>query len=144
MFVSTTLKIRPSADEEHRVVDNDSNNNDLDHFDEYRIEFFAMQKSCSPSLTGTSQLVPLTRANGEAMWGRVKRASPFTHPQPSCQPPLLNAHENGNPLDGTAKYGSAYLLCSEKNGKSVMICLTQTSDTPQLAEEIFSTFRWTE
>jgi len=39
---------------------------------------------------------------------------------------------------------SAYALCSEKDGKRVVVCIQQMTDNPKLAEEIFSTFRWTE
>ncbi len=39
---------------------------------------------------------------------------------------------------------SAYALCSERDGKTVVICLSQMTDDPKMAEEIFSTFRWTE
>ncbi len=39
---------------------------------------------------------------------------------------------------------SAYALCSEKDGKTVVICLSQVIDDPKMAEEIFNTFRWTE
>lgn len=39
---------------------------------------------------------------------------------------------------------SAYALCSEKNGKTVVICISQVTDDPDLAEQIFETFRWTE
>ncbi|MFA6039392.1 MAG: hypothetical protein WCV62_05590 [Candidatus Peribacteraceae bacterium] len=38
----------------------------------------------------------------------------------------------------------AYAFCTEKEGKQAVICLTQVTDNPQLAEEIFKTFRWTE
>jgi hypothetical protein len=48
--------------------------------------------------------------------------------------------------DYELKHGlySAYALCSEHNGKTVVICLSQATDDPKMAEEIFSTFRWTE
>lgn len=39
---------------------------------------------------------------------------------------------------------SAYALCSERDGKTVVICLSQMTDDPKMAEEIFSTFRWME
>jgi len=37
---------------------------------------------------------------------------------------------------------ASYILCSEKDGKQAVICVTQVTDNPNLAEEIFSTFRW--
>lgn len=39
---------------------------------------------------------------------------------------------------------SAYALCSEREGKRVVVCVQQMTDNPKLAEEIFSTFHWTE
>lgn len=39
--------------------------------------------------------------------------------------------------------GGAYGLCSTtSSGKSVLICISQMTDDPALAEQIFSTFRW--
>ncbi len=55
-----------------------------------------------------------------------------------CRPPLLQYKEDGTP-EGS---NSAYALCSEKDGKTVLICISQLTDNPQLAEEIFKTFRW--
>jgi hypothetical protein len=39
---------------------------------------------------------------------------------------------------------AAYALCSEKDGKTVVICISQMQDDPKLAQEIFETFRWVE
>ncbi|MDD4319841.1 MAG: hypothetical protein PHW10_05990 [Candidatus Peribacteraceae bacterium] len=44
------------------------------------------------------------------------------------------------PFDG----GAGYALCSEKDGKTVLICVTQVIDNPDLAKQIFETFRWTD
>ena len=38
--------------------------------------------------------------------------------------------------------GSAYALYSEKDGKAVLICISQIKNNPELAEQIFQTFRW--
>lgn len=38
--------------------------------------------------------------------------------------------------------GAGYSLCSQHNGKTVLICISQRVDNPALAEEIFKTFRW--
>jgi hypothetical protein len=45
---------------------------------------------------------------------------------------------------GDAEYGSAYALCSGKDGKTVVICISQVTDNPDLARRIFETFRWTD
>lgn len=47
------------------------------------------------------------------------------------------------PLCRPTGSGVAYSLCSEKDGKTVVICISQMTDNPQLAEDIFKTFRWT-
>jgi hypothetical protein len=39
---------------------------------------------------------------------------------------------------------SGYGFCAEKDDKRVVVCIEQITDNPKLAEEIFSTFRWTE
>lgn len=49
----------------------------------------------------------------------------------------------------TSKYGmdqfkGRYLLCSEHDGKIALIEVNQVTPDPEMAEEIFSTFRWTE
>ena len=45
--------------------------------------------------------------------------------------------------NGTAaKRAGAYVLCSQKDGKQVLICVSEITDNPQLAEQIFSTFKW--
>ena len=100
------------------------------------IELHEIGIPCTPSLIGVSQPSPLTDANGKAEWGRVTYWDRFPHdvgfsePEPHCRP----ASGNGN----------AYALCSEKNGKTVVICISQVTDDPALAKQIFETFRWTE
>ena len=39
---------------------------------------------------------------------------------------------------------SLYVLCSEKDNKTVLICISQVTDNPDLAKQIFETFRWTD
>lgn len=40
--------------------------------------------------------------------------------------------------------GSAYAFCSEDKNKKVLICIAQKSDNPELAQKIFSSFKWIE
>lgn len=54
----------------------------------------------------------------------------------------LNKEPLCHPKSG--KDGAAYALCSEKDGKTVLICVSQVTDNPELARQIFETFRWTE
>jgi hypothetical protein len=39
---------------------------------------------------------------------------------------------------------AVYALCSEKDGKTVVICISQMTDNREQAKEIFETFRWTQ
>lgn len=99
--------------------------------------------SCIPSITGTPQLQKLS--DGEIKWGKTKAVSPFTQlPHPICQPPILNTEDYDILRTGDVKYGTAYVLCSEKNSDAIVVCISQVTDNPALAEQIFSTFKWTE
>ena len=43
---------------------------------------------------------------------------------------------------GISENDVVYAMCSEKNGRSVVVCITQQNDNPKLAEDIFKTFKW--
>jgi hypothetical protein len=77
-------------------------------------------------------------------WGYATYEVDYANPPP-CQPPVkkyepLPSGDWEKRIDGT----TAYALCSEKDGKRVVVCVQQMTDNPKLAKEIFSTFRWTE
>lgn len=100
------------------------------------IEFYPLPSHCSPSTTGASKRSTLTTTTGE--WGRVDfyDGSDWIYapePFPVCTPP--RPQPNSKP--------TAYAFCSQKEEKTVLICISQMTDNPKLAEEIFSTFRWT-
>ena len=42
----------------------------------------------------------------------------------------------------TPDKGGAYVLCAKEGDKQVIICISQATDNPDLAKQIFSTFRW--
>lgn len=72
------------------------------------------------------------------VWGRAEEfAASLDWKKPNCA--LEDGY--GNALY-TGAYHSSYVFCSDKKGKSVYICLSQVTDSPVLAERIFSTFRW--
>ena len=52
------------------------------------------------------------------------------------------SYETGNVKCGGAP--NVYAFCSERAGKTIVICINQTTDNPTLAEEIFKTFKWTD
>jgi hypothetical protein len=97
------------------------------------------QVSCSSSITGASKTIPLEQTQGE--WGKADWWDGYGHEGwewPANWENILCTYE------GTPPPNSVYAFCSEQNGKTVVICISQMTDNPELAEEIFSTFRWTE
>lgn len=176
--VPAELIVHPSANpHEHRVIDNDFNDNDLDQPNEYRIEITTFSDTgCPPSLTGISNtpVTTLTGANGLATWGRVDFGDDGhevkgSDIKPLCVSPVVGMSPSERPKvdcsdlkysDEVMEYISecesrqrqyekhhgmfaAFALCSEGNGKTVLVCITQMTDNPDLAKEIFETFRWT-
>ena len=111
---------------------------------------------CSPSLTGASTTTPLPNANGTAEWGRVDESRFGLYalePEPICQPPIIYEDfcgEAGQYAGGDCAKSkparlpvAAYALCSHKDGKTVVICISQMTQNEPLAKQIFDTFRWT-
>jgi len=106
--------------------------------------------SCSPEVTGVSTSESLAGTNGNTTWGRVDA---FDRPmadfppgtQPLCRPPILEWNYD-EAKGGVLRLSNdaAYVLCSGRNGKTVLICISQVTDNPALAEQIFMTFRWTD
>ncbi len=98
------------------------------------IKIIDSNSSCSPSLTGASQTEQLPNANGKAEWGKVDYFDIYyTGDFPNMQEPLCRPIVSG----------AGYALCSEKDGKTVVICISQMTDNSKQAKEIFETFRWT-
>lgn len=113
---------------------------------DYRLYFASSPTSCSSDFIGSSQVSDLHNSK----WGRVDYFDspdiingPLREELP-CQPPEISwqLDANGNIIGPALDRGEAYVFCSEKSGKRVLICLSQMTDEPQLAEQIFSTFRW--
>ncbi|MEQ1849141.1 MAG: hypothetical protein ABL890_00960 [Candidatus Peribacteraceae bacterium] len=109
--------------------------------------------SCSSFALGSSNLSERV-VEGTTVWtGKVDAYDVgilydyIGHKEPPCVPPnaSYSADEDGYG-DGMARGddSDAYVLCSEKDGKRVVVCIQQMTDNPEQAEEIFSTFRWTE
>ena len=85
--------------------------------------------SCAPDVLGISQ--PTIQEKGIAQ-GKVDYPLDYELKQliPDCRPYKPDT--------------VSYILCSEKNGKRIAICIFQVIDNPDLAEQIFRTFRWTD
>jgi hypothetical protein len=48
------------------------------------------------------------------------------------------------PPEGVLCKGAKYALCADKGDKTVVICISQMKEDPEMAKEIFESFRWTE
>lgn len=128
--------------------------------------------SCSSQLVGVSTFAK-TDNGDDIQWGKVDFwddyfnfgeeglaiqplcSPPIPFPRkeyfPCGDPPLEKWQENQVPCSVQMRqyeveHGmySAYALCSERGDKRVVVCVEQLTDDPQLAEEIFRSFRWTE
>jgi len=95
------------------------------------VEVYTYDLSTCP-LLGVTNTVTEQRSGIEVQWGKVDFPLDYSETEldPDCRPykPMI----------------AAYALCSEKDGKAVVICIQQVTDNPELAEEIFRTFRWVE
>jgi len=104
---------------------------------DYTLEFITILPDfCSPDITGASAPSPIANTNGSTTWGKVDYFDIWKGDFPTSVPPLCR------PAGGET--GAAYVLCSEKDGKRVLICITQVTDNPKLAEQIFRSFHWTD
>lgn len=117
---------------------------------DYAVTLFpSISIECSETITGASSTQPLAKTNREILWGKVDaydRIRPDFPPgsEPFCKPPVLQWDYNNAEGAMRLSNDAAYALCSTKNGKTVVVCVEQVTDNPKLAEEIFSTFKWTE
>jgi hypothetical protein len=105
------------------------------HFEDGKdmyIDIFNNEPSCNEEIIGISKTEDLFSEDTEATWGKVTFTG-YDYPP--------------NFIKCTSIFGdnaAAYALCSQKNEKTVIICISQATDNPTLAKEIFETFRWTE
>jgi len=102
--------------------------------DDFAVHLYHSAPSCSPSSLGISQPEVDEVKDGESvMWGRVDAypGDMYPVPEPNCMvnPPYT-------------QMAASYMLCAEKMGKRVAICIMQVTDDQEAAEEIFSSFRW--
>lgn len=134
------LTERPSADD-HRIIDNDNDRNDLDHPQEYRIEITPQIETCSTSTL--QELDSHTRPILELK----ETANPSNDiltirgVQRPTGPEVEMSEENLK--EWWSYQDTRYLFCSEHAGKSVVIVIAQKTDDPKLANDIFDSFRWT-
>jgi hypothetical protein len=88
--------------------------------------------ACTESNIGVSKAENFTAINSKTILGKVTFTG-YDYPP--------------NFIKCSSLYGdnaATYAFCSEKDEKRVVICVSQMTDNPTLAKEIFETFRWTE
>jgi hypothetical protein len=117
------------------------------------IEIYSNFSSCTPFGLGVSDLKE-REVEGTKVWTGLVDGYDVGimydyagHQVPPCVPPDLGFRVTpGDYGDGMERSdaSAAYALCSEKDGKRVVVCVQQMMDDPEMAEAIFSTFKWTE
>jgi hypothetical protein len=93
--------------------------------------------TCSPSISGASKTTSLLNAYGKAFWGKVNI---WENMEAEGWDPLYPIDSSQVVCKPIAPH--LYTLCADKDNKMVVICISQQTDNPALAEQIFSTFRW--
>ena len=94
-------------------------------------------------------MTPLPETGGETNWGRVDMwdtggLAYERYGTELCPPPTQKYAEQSDRSQGKRIDGSqSYVLCSQKAEKTVVICIAQVKDSPEMAKNIFETFRWT-
>jgi hypothetical protein len=94
--------------------------------------------NCTPSLTGASHTTDLPNGNGKARWGQ---ADYWGDVGMEGWEPAYDVNHVVCAYDYMQK-SIEYAFCSEKNGKTVVICINQVTKNESLAKQIFETFRW--
>ncbi len=110
---------------------------------------YLLNQGCSSALTGTDNMQELSGTEGKTIWGRFvdsEMAVAGSWPEALCRRPPHHGNCAGHsePFEYCNDGSRVYALCSEKDGKTVVICLTQMTDDPDIAKKIFESFRWTE
>jgi hypothetical protein len=109
---------------------------------DYSIIIRTPTSKCSPTITGASEATPLPEDNSQTIWGKVDMFDHLNFESgDGAYGPLRDVVCRKMPESGLA---AVYALCSEKDGKTVVICISQMTDNREQAKEIFETFRWTQ
>jgi hypothetical protein len=119
-----------------------SEESEFGHFYIQTYEYLDLLKFCSSESIGNTKVNELN-VGDTTLWAKMLTLGPHgSFPDAFCRP-AYDGCSNDEVWVGTCQSpSSTYALCSEKDGKMVGICLYQQTDNPQLAEDIFSTFRW--
>lgn len=114
-----------------------SNGLSPDDADYVRMDIY--HTSPSPHCNNTGVLHPTRTIETDVertFWGKVDEVYSDGDLSPNCY--TRSIYGQAGP------YSASYALCSERDGKTVFICMMQVQDNLALAEEIFATFRWIE
>lgn len=103
-----------------------------DSFEKIRMTIYDDLESCNSEAIGISHPVILTEL--EAVWGKMDYREIYMGDFPLGYTDICGTYDSGSHM---------YAFCSEKNDKRIAICLNQQNDDPEMAEEIFKTFKWT-
>jgi hypothetical protein len=127
------LSKKISRDDGSIAFINFNNNTPFHKPGDFMVELYSDSKNCN--YLGTSNTKLKKGQNITYAWGKIDAYENLgvgeaadVKQDPICMP------------DG--EEGAAYIFCSQKDNKRVAICISQTKDDPELAEQIFSTFRW--
>lgn len=102
-------------------------------------------KACDAMSTGSRQVTSIEKVGNETFYARVPIMNMYDRVLNLYCPEATDGCTQEQVFDGTCKTQAAmYAFCSESRGKAVVMCIHQQTDNPQLAEEIFNTFRWTD
>lgn len=113
--------------------------NDPDEPDDYRSVIHHLSSTCTSILTGIRFPDDLPGTGGKTIWGREDVWDGIGNEGWEFPP---DWQKIACKKEGIPPPGEIYVLCSEKNAKTVVICISQMKDDPKMAEEIFKTFRW--
>jgi hypothetical protein len=90
---------------------------------------------CSKEVLGSYDAKEILAPSERMIEGRVDYYAIYSHDYPvNFIEPLCNPAYGHN--------AAGYAFCAEKNGKTVVICVAQTTDDEAKAKEIFDSFQW--
>ncbi len=116
-----------------------SNGFDANDSEYQRVDFSSKIDSCAHSIIGVSNPILEQETDKDYyMWGEVDEKNDGSFPDPNCR--VKSIYPEKNPYE----HMTAYAFCAQKGEKMVLVCVTQATKNQNQAEEIFSTFRWTD
>lgn len=101
------------------------------------------ESSCSSDHIGALEVKEIQAMGDTTLWAKMPLLSAYDRFQNTFCHPAPPDCTDTELFTGTCETDYAmYAFCSEQGEKIVAICLSQITDDPEMAEEIFKTFRW--